>query len=304
MKNIIIAGGSGLIGKSISSFLAKEGDEVSWLSRRSTIKNNKTYYWNPEKSELDIASLKNADVLIQLAGTSLADGRWTKKRKQDIINSRINSIRTIYKHLKLNQLRIPHIIQASAIGFYGDRGSEVLNENSISNHLGFLSDVCSIWESEAHTLKEFTDCLTIIRTGLYLNPEGGIWSKILQTIPLGFLVSFGNGKQFYSWIHHHDYNRAISFVIKNKIGGVINLTAPNPVANKEFIDAINNHLKRKVLQFKVPEFALKIIFGELSEPLISSDYVMPQVLLNHGFTFKFEKLDDAIVDLLYPKSSE
>lgn len=304
MKNIIIAGGSGLIGKSISSFLAKEGDDVSWLSRRSITTNYKSYLWNPELNELDNTALVNKDVLIQLAGSNLADGRWTAKKKKDIIDSRVKAIQTLYAHLKKQQLRIPHIIQGSAIGFYGDRGPELLNENSDPGNEDFLTEVCKVWESEAACLKEFTDCFTIIRTGLYLSPKGGIWPKVIQTKPFGFLVIFGNGSQFYPWIHDLDYCRAISFVIKHRMSGTLNLTAPNPVSNRDFITEINHQLNQKVIQFAIPAFILKCLLGDLSQPLLSSANVIPNALINGGFKFQFEQLDKAIIELMNLKPSE
>ena len=304
MKNIIITGGSGLIGRGLSSYLEKEGNQVGWLSRGKFVDKQQAYLWNPDKTELDMAALTDKDVLIQLAGSNIADGRWTTKRKRDIIESRVKAIQNLYKHLKKNQLRIPHIIQASAIGIYGDRGSEFLNEYSHPGNEGFLTEVCKIWETEATSLKEFTDCFTIIRTGLYMSPKGGIWPKMIQTKRFGFLVSFGDGSQFYSWIHHLDYNRAISQILKQQLSGVINLTAPNPISNKDLIFEINQQLKRKVFQFAVPEFLLKLILGELSQSVLSSAFVLPQVLIKSGFEFQFEKLDKAIIDLLNLKPTD
>lgn len=298
MKKILVTGGSGLIGTSLSDFLTQEGHHISWLSRNSKPTNYQSFLWNPTASEMDYAALKNKDVLIQLAGINIAGGLWTTKRKKVIIDSRVKAIETLYHHLKKHQLRIPHIIQASAIGFYGNRGLEVINEDSTAGKEGFLTEVCKIWESEASCLKEFTDCLSIIRTGLYLSPKGGIWPKMIQTKCFGFLVSFGDGSQYYSWIHHLDYNGAISKIINQQLRGIINLTAPNPVSNKDFISEINHQLSRKVFQFSVPAFALKLLLGELSQSVLSSAFVMPQVLIDNGYAFQFGKLDLAIKNLM------
>ena len=298
MKNIILTGGSGLIGTSLSTFLSKEGNKVNWLSRKNSKQDYPTYLWNPPTSDIDIAALTGKEVLIQLAGSNIAGGLWTKKRKKEIIDSRLKAIQTLYLHLKKHRLHISHIIQASAIGYYGNRGSEVINEQSSAGKEGFLTEVCKIWETEASCLKEFCDHFTIMRTAFYISPDGGIWPNLIRTKRFGFLLYFGDGSQYYSWIHYLDFNRAILFIINQQLDGIINLTAPNPISNKDFISEINNQLKRNVLQFGVSASILKLLLGEFSQSVLSSAYVLPGVLMENGFQFQFVKLDVAVKDLL------
>ncbi len=298
MKKIILSGGSGLIGRSLTSFLEAEGHQVRWLGRKHLNDTQRSYFWEPQKKEIDANSLIGKDVLIQLAGTNIAGKRWTNKRKKDIINSRIQAIQILYDTLKKSKLRIPHIIQASAIGFYGNRGLEKLNEESSWSEGGFLAEVCKLCESEAECLKEFTDHFTIIRTGLYLSPAGGIWPELIQTRKFGFLVYFGDGSQIYSWIHYLDFNRAISWIINQQLSGIINMTAPNPVNNKLFISEIQSQLNRAVIKIRVPGFVLNCLLGELSQLILYSDNVFPEVLKQNGFQFQFEYLEDAVKDLL------
>lgn len=298
MKKILIAGGSGLIGKGLSAFLYKEGNQLSCLSREQANTDYPTYLWNPASLEMDAAAISGKDVIIQLAGSNIASGLWTKKRKQQIIDSRILAIQTLHAHLKKHGLYIPHIIQASAIGYYGNRGSEILDEQSYAATHGFLAEVCKIWESEAACLKEYCDRFTIIRTGLYLSTAGGIWPRMLYTHKYGFLVYFGTGLQYQSWIHHHDFNRAISHIIHHPLDPIVNLCTPNPVSNKNFILAIKRKLSKKSLLLRAPVHFLKCLPGGQSELVLDSTCAIPVVLRDGGFQFEFGHLDEAIDDLL------
>lgn len=298
MKKIIIAGGSGLIGSSLSSYFTSAGHKVFWLSRGQKENSYPVYNWNPENQYLDEAALWSKDVLIQLTGCSIADKPWTFERKNEIINSRIQAIKTLCFHLKKENIRIPQIIQMSAIAYYGNEPDKVWTENNNLIGGSFLQTVCQIWEEEAQCLKGFTDHFSILRTGLYLSPTGGIWPKMIQTKTYHFLNYFGNGKQFYSWIHYKDFNRAVTFLIDNQLSGIFNLTAPHPVMNKFFMKQVCNLSSTKTFLFSVPEFILKFILGEQSELVLSSSNVIPKALLDNGFNFQFNKVEEAIKELL------
>ncbi len=298
MKNILIAGGSGLIGNNLSSFLKQQGHDISWLSRTSTSNKFNSYSWNTDAGIIDPEAFKNKQVLIQLAGSTISGGIWTRQRKQNILDSRLKAIQTIYLHLKKHQLHIPQIIQASAIGYYGDRGQEELDEYSKPGTSGFLASVCKQWESEAECLKEFTDQFSIIRTGLYLSPDGGIWPKIIQTRAFRFLVVFGKAQQYYSWIHHSDFNKALDFILSNKLSGIFNLTAPNPLSHADFMNTLKKQSSTKLLLLNAPEFVLKWVLGEQSQLVLDSAYVIPKRLREHGFEFQFSELQYAVRNLL------
>ncbi|MGB3084668.1 MAG: TIGR01777 family oxidoreductase [Saprospiraceae bacterium] len=298
MKKILIAGGSGLVGQSLSEAFLHQGDDVNWLSRNQQENRYKSYYWNPETNEIDKNSFHSQDVLIQLAGCSIGDKPWSNQRKKEIVNSRIQAIQTIYNHLKTEHIRIPQIIQVSAIGYYGDREDENLSENASPGKHGFLAEVCKEWEQEAMRLQEFTDHFCIIRIGLYLSTKGGIWPKMIQTTPFHLLNYFGSGKQYYSWIHFEDFNRAVSFLIDKQLDGIFNMTAPNPIANKAFMNQIKNQFTKWMLLIGIPQFVLKLILGEQIELLMTSAYVLPTGLQAQGFQFKFESSEKAIKNLL------
>lgn len=298
MKKIIIAGGTGLIGRSLQTFLSKEGHEVAYLSRGTYLGKKNYYVWNPDRLIMDYLALKDKDVLIQLAGSNIGKGLWTNKKKQEILDSRLRAIQTLYLHLKKNELFIPHIIQASAIGYYGNAAAKILHENSPPGKEGFLAEVCKKWEAEAECLREFTDHLTIVRTGLYLDNKGGVWPKLIQSKAFRLLVYFGDGNQYYSWIHSSDYNRAISFILEKKLQGVFNLTAPNPVSNKNLLLEIDKQSNRKHFMMSIPASFIRILIGEQSQLVLDSNYVLPTRLLENGFEFIYPDLDKAVVELL------
>lgn len=297
MKNILIAGGSGLIGKCLSDYFTEMGYAVTWLSRKRDGNKYHSFYWNPGDYFCDAEAFHHVDVLIQLAGDNIGSGWWTEKKKNKILQSRIRAIQTIHKQLKKYNLRIPHILQASAIGYYGSRTDEILTEYSKGSSRGFLSQVVNTWEAEAGVLKEHCECLTILRTGLYLNPAGGVWPELTQTKRFGFLVVPGEGKQYYSWIHYQDYNRAIAMIISGKIAGTVNLTAPNPLTAQDFMNCIAKVSGQKMFIVKVPAFLFRYLLGEKAQLLLDSARVIPEGLLKQNFTFKYPQLSEAILNL-------
>ncbi|MBK7358016.1 MAG: TIGR01777 family protein [Saprospiraceae bacterium] len=303
MKRILIAGGSGLIGTCLSDFLASKNYQVSWLSRNASPQAFPTFYWNPEKMELDSKALQNLDVLINLSGSSIGEGRWTSNRKTQILNSRIASIKTLKQHLSTLNIKIPLLIQASAIGYYGNCGDQTLNEDSDCCEPDFLSQTCARWEQEATQLKDYVENMSIIRTGLYLNTSGGVWPKLIQTKALRFLNYFGSGEQYYSWIHAQDYNRAIEFIIQNNASGIFNFTSPHAVKNRNLVKTICKLSKDTCICLPVPAFILKLILGEQANLLLNSAKVYPQNLLNSGFTFSNDTFEKAVTTLSLPKIS-
>lgn len=298
MKRILIAGGSGLIGKSLSDYLASKDYEISWLSRNPVPGNYPVYYWNPDKLDIDGNALIDQDVIVNLAGSSIGEGRWTSNRKAQILNSRIAAIQTLRQKLNCLNLKFPQWIQASAIGYYGNCDAQILNEEATVGKEDFLSRTCAIWEQEATQIKAHVEQLSIVRTGLYLSPHGGMWPKLIQTKKFGFLNYFGSGNQMYSWIHESDYNRAIEFLIENKSSGLFNFCTPNALSNKEMVKVICKFSTHPCFNFPVPAIILKLILGEKARLLLNSSRVYPQHLLDSGFKFKLPEIKDAILELI------
>ncbi len=297
-KTILIAGGSGLIGSRLTEILIKKGNTVHVLSRskHKDGDNIKYYQWNVAKGEMDDHAVL-VDYIVNLAGTGIADKRWTHNRKNFIRDSRIQSLQVLEKSLK-NTGHFPEaMVSSSAIGFYGNRGSEILTEDSLPQE-GFLGDTCQLWENQANKVFEYTKRGTIVRTGIVLSTKGGALQKILMTSPFRMLQYFGSGRQYYSWIHIDDLCQIIIHSLRDeRFAGVINAVAPNPLMNKEFITGVSQGLGGGYFIIPVPAFALKLALGEMASVVLDSTRVIPYRLNNLGFSYEYPDLETAIQHL-------
>ena len=298
MKNICIAGSNGLIGQALSQQFEKEGHQVRWLVRRFYPKiKYSQFLWDPGKGEVDILAFKNADVLINLAGSSLAGGLWTSHRKNEIVQSRLLSISTLVDVLVRNQIRIPHIVQASAIGYYGDSGSDIVMENSPSTSLDFLPALCRSWEKSAGDFLKCCGKLTIVRTGLYLSNKGGMWPQLMMGLPFGLLPCFGDGNQMYSWIYEKDYTRAFSFLLEEGVSGAVNMTAPGVCSQLDILKEVKRAHRSRLFLVHIPESILHLLPGRQARLLLDSCNAIPHLLLEKGFQFEYPEIKDAVYSL-------
>lgn len=290
-QRIAITGSSGLIGTALVGHLKSEGHTVQRLVRRTPVAADEVT-WDPQTGYVDVKALEGVDGVIHLAGVPVADKRWTKKYKAEILNSRLLGTTTIAKAVA--ELKPDVFISASAIGWYGESGSRpVVEKDRVGDD--FLAAVCREWEAAADLA---TDVRTVkLRTGLVLDPTGGALGKMLPLFRLGFGGKLGSGKQWWSWITLHDLVRAIDFALVEKISGPVNLTSPNPVTNQEFTSALARALHRPAL-FPAPAFALKIALGGFSSEILGSKRVIPSVLLDAGFTFDYPHLTQALAALI------
>lgn len=278
---ILVAGARGLIGsRLVNELLARGYANINILSTHpmsfdySSNQTEKVFSWNPELQEIDYNAFSGVDVVVNLAGEPIANQRWTKRKKERIISSRVNGTKLILDAIRDKPIKI---INASAIGIYGG---------------GFLSEVCKEWE------KLLPENSMIIRIGLVLSAEGGILKKMLMPFKMGLGGTIGHGQQYMSWIHIEDLINIIIWGIEHqKVSGVFDAVSLCPVTNREFTKILSKVLKR-VSPFYVPRFALKAIFGEMSELLLHGQRVVPKRLLDCGFKFKFHHLQDALEDLL------
>jgi uncharacterized protein (TIGR01777 family) len=295
---ILITGSSGLIGSSLIPFLNDQGNEIVRLVRDKKIIDNTSIYWNPALKALDADAIENFQVVIHLAGENIASRRWTKKQKVKIYNSRIKSTRLLVEKLK-NLKKPPELlICASATGYYGDRGEELLTETS-SKGKGFLADLVWEWEKNASIAKDNGIRVVSLRMGVVLSGDGGALKKILLPFKMGLGTIVGNGQQYMPWISIDDVNTIIDFIIRNEsISGAVNVVAPKPITNYEYSESLGKALSRPVF-FKVPASILKLAFGEMAEQLVlSSSKVLPKVLTDHGFSFLHENIDQSLSALL------
>ena len=290
-QRVAITGASGLIGSALLGHLKSEGHTVQRLVRRKTVAADEVF-WDPIKGEIDLEPLRGVEAIIHLAGANVGDRRWTKKYRAEILNSRLLGTTTIAK--AANEVKPAVVISASAIGWYGETGNRAVNESDRAGD-DFLATVCREWEAAADSITNSR--VVKIRTGLVLEPTGGALGKMLPLFKFGLGGKLGNGKQWWSWITLHDQIKAICFLLEKNIEGAVNLTSPNPATNQEFTAALARALRRPAI-FPVPGFALKLALGGFSTEILGSKRVLPQKLLDAGFTFDYPHLAPALSELV------
>lgn len=287
---IAISGSSGLIGTALVEKLREQGHEVIKLVRRPS-KAQSEITWNPKTGDVDLAALAGVDAIINLAGAGVGDKRWSAKYKNEILASRVDSTTTLSKAAATLKPKV--LINASAIGYYGDTGQTAVDENSKPG-TGFLPDVVVAWEEATKPASDAGVRVVKLRTGLVVSSKGGAWARILPIFKAGLGGKLGNGQQYWSFISLRDEVSAIIFSLENeKVQGAVNLTAPNPATNAEVTKAMGKVLRRPTL-FAVPAFALKLVLGEFSQEVLGSSRVLPKALEQYGFKFADPDIVSAI----------
>jgi uncharacterized protein (TIGR01777 family) len=298
---ILITGATGLIGKKLTADLLSKGYSVNYLTtRKSKIKSSKQingYYWDPEKDIIDLQCFKNVDTIINLAGSNIAK-RWTNPNKLEILKSRIQSLILLRDSIVKNNLKIKKIISASAIGIYPSSYDRVYSENNnlISNN--FLGMVVNEWELAVSSFNDLKIEIAIVRIGLVLSKDGGILSKSLLPIKLGFGSFFGSGNQWQSWIHIQDISNIFCHILKNDLIGIFNGVSPNPITNKDFTIKLAKFLNRPLLLPKIPKWLMSLVLGEMHIIIFESQNIACDRLNKTEFNFNFDNFDEAIADLL------
>ena len=294
---ILVSGASGLIGSAFIPLLIERGDEVVRLVRTEKPTGPSEIYWNPAKGELNLEQVENFDAIVNLSGENVAEGRWTSEKKSRIVKSR--TLTTELLATTVSKLDHPPtvFISASATGYYGNRGSEVLNESAAPGH-DFLSGVCVKWEAAAKPLDGSGVRLIFARFGAVLSRQGGALAKLLTPFRAGFGGRIGDGRQYMSWIAIDDATRALMHCIDYPgIVGPVNIVSPEPVRNSEFTDTLASVLSRPAL-LPVPAFVLRMIFGEMADAvLLSSTRAVPEKLVSSKFEFRYPGLGQALEHL-------
>ena len=290
-QRIAITGASGMIGSALVGHLKSEGHTIQRIVRRKPVSPDEVH-WNPSTGEIDLAALEGVDAIIHLAGANVGDKRWTKRYRAEILNSRLLGTNTIAS--AVTSLKPDVFISASAIGWYGETGNRAVKEDDRPGD-DFLAAVCKEWEAAADAA---TNTRTVkIRTGLVLEPTSGALGRMLPLFRFGLGGKLGSGKQWWSWITLHDQIRAICYLLEKNIEGAVNLTSPNPATNQEFTSALARALRRPAI-FPVPSIALKIALGGFSSEILGSKRVIPQKLIDAGFTFDYPHLAPALIALI------
>jgi len=289
-QRVAITGASGLIGGALSVFLSARGDEVVHLVRRAP-RARYEVGWDPASHKLNPGDLSGLTAVVHLAGAGVGEHRWTAAYKQQILDSRVNGTATIA--MALAELGEPiALVSASAIGAYGDRGDELLSEDSETGK-GFLADVVRAWEASTTPAKDAGLRVAHARTGLVLTPDGGAMKRVLPLARWGLAGPLGTGRQYWSWITLHDELRALAHLIDQDIAGPVNLVSPQPLPQAEVMKALGAQLGRRAL-LPAPALALKIALGEFATDVLASARIMPSVLTASGFVFEHDTIQSAM----------
>jgi uncharacterized protein len=289
--DILVTGASGLVGRALCAFLTTGGHRVRKLVRRAATEPDE-FRWDPKEGAVDAAAVEGLDAVVHLAGENIAAGRWTDEQKDRIRSSRVDGTRSIVNAIKAAKVKPKAFISASAIGFYGDRGDERLNEESAPGG-GFLAEVVEAWEEQSRGIE---DIRTVqLRFGVILSPAGGALAKMLLPFQMGGGGRIGTGKQWMSWIALDDVVGAIHHsLLTEALSGPVNAVAPNPMTNAEYTGILGAVLNRPTI-FPMPAFAARLAFGEMAdELLLGSQRVQPGRLEETGYRFSYPELEGAL----------
>jgi uncharacterized protein (TIGR01777 family) len=302
MEKILIAGGSGLIGAHLSDMLSASGYEVNHLSRKkNSASRYKTYVWDIDAGLIEEEAIRQADYIINLAGAGIADKPWTAARKKLITGSRVNGTRLLRSYLEKMEVRPKAYLSSTAIGYYGDRADSLLSEDAEAG-TGFLSESTIAWEKSISEVAALGIRTVGIRIGIVLSTRGGALEKMLLPLKFGLATYFGNGKQWYSWIHIEDIASIFKFAIEEEsLNGFYNGVGPQPARNKDLASALQEAYSRPSILLPAPAFALRLGLGEMADAVLYSTKVSADKIQEAGYHFKHPALSEALSDLLLRK---
>ncbi|GGH47339.1 NAD-dependent epimerase [Mangrovimonas yunxiaonensis] len=301
MKKLLLTGATGLIGQHIVAQCHKAQIGVHYLTTSKAkithTENYKGFYWAPETGEIDLACFNGVTAIINLAGASISK-RWTSAHKQAILNSRVQALETLYKGMNQQENAIEQLITASAIGVYPDALTKYYEEDFQEVSSSFLGQVTAQWEAAAEQFNTLGITVSKIRIGLVLDADNGALPKMVSPIKYGLGAAFGTGDQWQSWIHITDLARLFLYVFENRLAGVYNGVAPNPVTNSELVNAIARQLHKPLWLPHIPKVFMKTLLGEMHILLYESQRVSSRKITDRGFSFHYHTLPLALKTLL------
>lgn len=297
--NVLVSGSSGLVGSALVPFLTADGHRVTRLVRARLEAGEVEVYWDPAAGRIDAAAIEGLDAVVHLSGENIASGRWTAEKKARIRDSRTKGTRLLAESLA-GLAKPPKVFAcASAVGYYGNRGEELLKETSPPGS-DFVAEVCRAWESSTEPAGGKGIRVVNLRIGVVLSAAGGALAKMLPPFRIGVGGKIGDGKQYMSWIAIDDLVGIISHALKSDaLAGPVNAVTPSPVTNAEFTRTLGRVLRRPTI-FPMPAFAARLAFGEMADALLlASQRVEPAKLLKAGYAFRYPELEPALTHLLH-----
>ncbi|MFC0657615.1 TIGR01777 family oxidoreductase [Mongoliitalea lutea] len=292
MKNILITGGSGLVGKKITQLLEKKGFEVAWLSRSPDKYKQQSFFWDVDKQTMDAEAIEWADAIMHLAGEGVADKRWTNARKRAILESRTLSTQMLYNAIEKATAKPEVFISASAVGYYGfNTGEDVQVEESTAGK-DFLAQVVIAWENRVKMMEKLGLRTVMLRIGIVLDKNGGALKEMMKP-PVA--APLGSGMQWMSWIQIDDLARMFVFALEDeKVQGIYNAVGPKPATNAELTEKAAKKARKLFVNFGVPGFGLKLALGEMAQMVLGGNKVSSKKIEQEGFKFRYPDLDTAL----------
>jgi hypothetical protein len=299
METILIAGGAGLIGTNLSRKLKIKGYNVVLLSRKSNRGNPySVYMWNPDKNEIENEAIKRADYIINLAGAGIGDKRWTKIRRQLILDSRIKTTGLLFNKVQESGKQPKAFITASAIGYYGTITSEKLFSETDRPGKDFSAQVCRQWENTADRFEEIGIRTVKLRTGIVLSKKEGALSRMTLPVRFGIGSALGSGRQYMPWIHIDDIcNIYIKAIEDSKMTGAYNAVAPEHISNRGFMRILAKVNRMPFFFPAIPSFVLKILFGKMSEIILNGSRISAEKIISAGYIFEYPDVENALNNL-------
>lgn len=294
---ILIAGGTGFIGRHLCTFLAGKGYELNILTRREMtgVENIHYYRWNIEQGFIDPHAFDGVEALINMTGVNIGEKRWTKNRKEEILKSRIESLELLLKCMLKAGVKIQVLISSSAVGYYGAVTTEHVFQEKDEVGTDFLADVCQRWETEALKCGKVADRIVILRKGVVIGKDGGMYQRLKPLARLGINVSLGSGRQYLPWISIADLIRLYSYILENKeMEGVFNAVADEHITMNEFSKQLLHSFGRKNILPNVPSWMIKFMFGELSGMLLRGSRVSNAKVRATGFRFSCHSISQSL----------
>ncbi len=298
MKKILIAGGSGIVGRALANYMTDRGHQVKSLTRHPVKRKEEEYlFWDPDKQLFDLEGYE-PEYVVNLSGARIVDEKWSKKRKEIIIKSRTESTRFLINQLLAHQCHLTSFISASAIGYYGDTGNKLVDESDEPSTDEFISQVCQLWEDAAEPAQQISRSVSILRISTVLTQTGGALEKMDRTIPLGMANYLGNGKQYLSWIHIEDLCGIIDYCFNRQYSyNIYNVSAPEIVTNYEFTKVLRDTINPRAILLPAPSLTLKLLLGEMSRVVLNSSRINSNKIISDGYTFLYPNLSDALADI-------